>query len=830
MLIDGTEEAVEIARALEQGGYRLVCAATVIEAESLFVTTMAGAIVLGLEERGALGFCDLVRAIPRFGGIPLIVAGRSDDPYQAAKEALLHGADAYLRRPIDLEELLRQLRALLGDSFAPMDVGTPGATPVAEDVVVETSPDDRTGDTAPVPGKPDRSSGSGPDADGEGVAVLPAVPGGTREPTQVLEDHASPIERAVRDAGGFSWSDFVASEVFDEGQGLMGPESAPWELGQDLVRSDEEGHDTGDLDDEPLTSAKQDTDLPTVERRLGAEADGSFEPEGDPTEDIEIPWSLPTTLSSIRREAGQATAGDPQGAPFQPVDSLYGARPDSELSAEFRRVIDEVAQRLFPEASPDEYQDEHFDEIKTVVPQVSQPPSPYDFDGLEDYDFDAMATFASGHMGITLSRFDESETEEKVETPTSEADGESETGALPTQWRSPEGDLDDRDARPPVLEPGGAPRDAGFVGDRVITPQVAGPSLLIEGQVLTRGKLEDCPFPVLLAGCIVGRITGQLTLRLERETAPPMTEGVTRRTVFFEDGRPIAVTSALRQDRLVELLRRQGRLSLELFEECRARVASSGRRPGAVLVELGVIKTTEVLPLVQWHYEELLHRCFAWRRGTFRLEPRSATPRWHVVIAGSGPELLLEGLRRRAASDELERHLGGPRARLRRIDERAPDLPPGTLLEGEEELLALCDGHHTLTEILERSRVDRAQALAVLHGLQLLARLDPEGSSPEPLPDDLVVDRRRLEQRIRRAREADYFALLGVTSEASPYEIRRAFERARKELAPEQLARLGVTDLDGGLSDVRYVLEEAFEVLSDDVLRRAYRQNRFGLS
>jgi hypothetical protein len=47
-----------------------------------------------------------------------------------------------------------------------------------------------------------------------------------------------------------------------------------------------------------------------------------------------------------------------------------------------------------------------------------------------------------------------------------------------------------------------------------------------------------------------------------------------------------------------------------------------------------------------------------------------------------------------------------------------------------------------------------------------------------------------------------------------------------RELSPGHLASIDATDLDDELADVRYVIDEALEVLTDDTLREAYRANR----
>jgi len=90
---------------------------------------------------------------------------------------------------------------------------------------------------------------------------------------------------------------------------------------------------------------------------------------------------------------------------------------------------------------------------------------------------------------------------------------------------------------------------------------------------------------------------------------------------------------------------------------------------------------------------------------------------------------------------------------------------------------------------------------------------------------DLAIDRERVRARWQLVTEADYFALLGVRRDATGFEIRRAYQAARRDFAadcfPSDLRR----ELSRELEDIASVLDEAFRVLRDDRLRQTYLSN-----
>jgi hypothetical protein len=282
---------------------------------------------------------------------------------------------------------------------------------------------------------------------------------------------------------------------------------------------------------------------------------------------------------------------------------------------------------------------------------------------------------------------------------------------------------------------------------------------------------------------------------------------------------------------LGELLYREGKITHAQYMHSKSLVAESGRRMGEVLVELGYLKRRELYPAVRRHVEDIIYSLFAWDTGTYRIsvDERATTER--IRLARHPEAVVLEGIRRKLDRHVLERLVGPPSTVLELHDrERLAGLAAAIELTTEERAaLAAVDGQADLPVIARAAGLPVPAVLPLAWALIVLgyatARRDtaeaPEETS-QVGESDLAIDRERVRARWQLVAEADYFALLGVRRDATSFEIRRAYEAARRDFAAEGFPGELRHELARELDDIATVLDEAFRVLRDDPLRREY--------
>ncbi len=422
------------------------------------------------------------------------------------------------------------------------------------------------------------------------------------------------------------------------------------------------------------------------------------------------------------------------------------------------------------------------------------------------------------------------------------------TPSMPTPFDAPDADDpnggdDHRDeTRQKTVE---VPRDvfAKMIAERIAVARdgsaEAGAPAPVES-----GKIADSDVAAQFGRLYLQRLTGRMVLRRD----------AVEKVIFFDRGAAILGMSSDPDDRMGEMLVRQGRLTQLQLVRASEGLARSERRLGVVLVELGFIKPSELPVVVRRHFEEIIHSAFTWEDGEWSLGP--GQPNQEIVLLDEHPPaIILGGIRRKYSAARLARCLGGGRQVFRLVAGAAgSDLVQQLAMTPEERGIVLqLDGTRTLDEVRAEARTREEIVLGVAWALSVLGQIDRlEGRAAEvvktatsvngngvaQLDHDGVVpvfapkspgprraDRARVLAHHDVVEEGDYFAVLGLPRGSSDTDVRVAHARLMRELTPTSLDPGLVAELGAELRAIRVVLDEALRVLGTPDLRRRYETN-----
>lgn len=310
-----------------------------------------------------------------------------------------------------------------------------------------------------------------------------------------------------------------------------------------------------------------------------------------------------------------------------------------------------------------------------------------------------------------------------------------------------------------------------------------------------------------------------------------------KRAVFFRSGAIVAARSSLKRDQLGEILIQHGRITQEHFDKA-ARSIKSGRRLGAILVEMGVLEKAEIERFVRLQITDIVSALLIEppRRIAFsalaEVESVSSEPLQVVP-------LLMETARR---TPDISRH----REALLQ-EERCLTLSPNPLISPENLSLALeekmlfarIDGSRTASALAPLSPLPEEATLRFLLGLLHAGIVVPddgtqghqdatgeraksdEGTSSigpsAPAPADSGGDpqvREAIERAFQQAQSQDHWEVLGVAQGASHEGVKQAFHQVVRRFHPDRLSQVHDSDLKKKASHIVQRAGEALDALT----------------
>ncbi|HTR49952.1 MAG TPA: DUF4388 domain-containing protein [Kofleriaceae bacterium] len=789
---------------------------------------MVVVVTASLELGDSKSLIEAVRAIAPRAEVGIVLIGDDAGPVRSALDALDHAPDRFLTRPLAVQALRFAVTSCL--DAVDLARGATGGEPTRPRT--KTDRGTGVGGNAPAPSAADDAPTNGVTAEATTPTPVAASPGsaGARSDAEHRAGPASPGSAEARSdaehgagpaspgsAGARSDAEHCEGPIDDAptGNNTRAALRARWEALADSIGDD-------DSDDVDMTVDPVDEPAPLpppviIQPRRRSISAEPWVPGGTEVRADDAPPREPTLI--LRDEPAPATA--PAAAPPPAAAGEPGPRERWSEPVLLAELADERPSG--PIAAL-----EDFEPLATPPPVVAPPapvaPKPAATPPPEPpaggRDFARQLREKMSMMAQRLFQQADTATPPVDVGPRHDHQTEIDLASLAEEPALGSGgvtEIESRAARPDDA------REMPTTSPGTWDTQVRERGLPDSGEVVR--AVSDAP--MLLARMFAQSATG----RIEFLKGEP---GIVK-VVFFDQGRPVFASSNEPGDRMGELLVREGKITASQYERCQQHAASSGRRMGEILVDFGYLKRRELLPAVRRHVEDILYSLFGWDRGHYRIHTDPTPSGERIRLSRHPAALILEGIRRKLDRTALEKALGASSTVIEVPDrERLGGIVHVSDLAPEERAsLAAFDGQADLAQVARTAGIDVADLLPLAWGLCVLGLATARRAEAELVDEssalvgetDLEIDRERVRARWQLVSDADYFALLGVRRDATGFEIRRAYQSARRDFAadcfPNDLRR----ELAQELEDIASVLDEAFRVLRDDRLRQTYLSN-----
>jgi len=240
-----------------------------------------------------------------------------------------------------------------------------------------------------------------------------------------------------------------------------------------------------------------------------------------------------------------------------------------------------------------------------------------------------------------------------------------------------------------------------------------------------KGQLAQLHVPDLLQHLRLERATGILSL----------VSGGARKAVYIKEGRVVFASSNLPNDRLGEILLREGKITVEEYESS-IRTISKGKRQGKVLVEMGALSPKDLWESVQFQVKEIVCSIFQWDDGQFHFEESSLPEKERITVDLDIVDLILVGIRRVDANGPIQQRYPDGDLLLERVGGDAPR----TLEPYETHVLNLVDGERSVLEVCRESEIGDNETLKELYTMLATGVIRVKGKKVYALDQDFVPE------------------------------------------------------------------------------------------
>lgn len=330
---------------------------------------------------------------------------------------------------------------------------------------------------------------------------------------------------------------------------------------------------------------------------------------------------------------------------------------------------------------------------------------------------------------------------------------------------------------------------------------------------VTTGRLEGISVPDLFWSLCRSRSTGVLHLT---------SKGITKR-VYFQDGRIIFAASTDPNDRLGEMLLREGAIRLDHLERAISRLPE-GKRLGTLLVEAGHLSPDHLVKGVLRQVRAIVLSLFPWEEGehTFVEGP---LPTDEVVTLGMNTgDLLIQGIRSVRSFSRIRRSVGAPRARYRATESWREIADGLQLSEGERQLLSRLDGApEPVSKLCEEVYLSNFEIYQSLWAFKVLGLIEEAEAVPDA-PSTFGV-----EGRLDADGLAGLFVRLGRAAETGVLFVNRGNAERTFHLREGRCVFATSNSIDDGL--IAYLLRRGVISLRDreETARRLLSNKRVGM-
>jgi tetratricopeptide (TPR) repeat protein len=358
------------------------------------------------------------------------------------------------------------------------------------------------------------------------------------------------------------------------------------------------------------------------------------------------------------------------------------------------------------------------------------------------------------------------------------------------------------------------------------------------------GDIKQMTIPWLFQGIRARSGTGTAVFDYIRDQTA---EKVVKK-VYFKFGDIIFAASNRQEDWLGRYLVRAGKLTDQQCAASEELVTKTGKKQGAILVELGFLTPQTLVDSVKLHVKQIILSLFRLHMGTYRFDEGPLPMADIIPLQMSTGNVILEGVTG-LEWQAIRKSLPAPTTIVRPVTDPSCLFQDASLNEEQRAVFSFIDGKRSIEEICGLSGVGDFNALKAMYLLLALRMVEigkiktdaemefareavreavhpareKKSEAPSlPAEPEVVATREMIQEAYDALAARDHYQVLGVTVTSTAQQIKHAYFRLAKSYHPDRHFDPAMADMKRKLEALFDRIHKAYTILSDQVRRAEY--------
>lgn len=287
-----------------------------------------------------------------------------------------------------------------------------------------------------------------------------------------------------------------------------------------------------------------------------------------------------------------------------------------------------------------------------------------------------------------------------------------------------------------------------------------------------KGNVKAVSLPKILTYLNRKRKTGTLFLKTP----------VFGKKVYLVKGDAIFASSTYEDDRLGEMLIKAGKITMEQYDESVELLKNTGKRQGAILVDLGHLTPKDLFWGVKYQVREIIFSLFLLEDAEYEFIEDEIPEQEVITLKMSMGNLIYEGVKRIDNWTRIRNEMPETETVLKLSTDPATLFQDVELGAQDRKILSLIDGAKTIKELIDSAWIGSFEGLKILYVLWSIGVVEEKKEVPQEVEETIS-----LEEMLQPSSEDEHIfsmkidGLYSSLERLSPHELLDVDESSNEE-------------------------------------------------